>query len=478
MGADPKGVLLYAAGLAKQTNIYADLGSFRASRSRAERGLTIHTPLVLTRAEHSVSRSNIAKHALTVLHRLRDAGHASLLVGGCVRDLMLGRTPKDFDVVTDARPERIREIFRNARLIGRRFRLAHVHFGRDIVEVATFRALPQPDDDGEGDAYVDNNIFGSQEEDALRRDFTVNALYYDIRDFSVVDYVGGAADLRAGLMRVIGDPEKRFREDPVRMLRAVRFAAKLGFRLEAATEAPIRELGPLILGVPPARLYEEVLKLFHGGYALQTFELLRHYDLFKFLFPLTDESLSVEDGNFPLALLPKALANTDARVNEGKSVNPAFLYAAMLWEPVRLRAREMVAGGMTSLAATQSAGETVLQAQLKHVSIPKRVSFPMREIWTMQDRFPRRSGKQPARLLAHPRFRAAYDFLLLRADAGEAPRELADWWTEFQSGDDDSRVEMTRAAAPPAGEREGGARRRRPRKRRSARAKQALDANA
>jgi poly(A) polymerase len=411
------------------------------------------------------------------LHRLRDAGHASLLVGGCVRDLMLGRVPKDFDVVTDARPERIREIFRNARLIGRRFRLAHVHFGRDIVEVATFRALPQPDEDGPGDAFVDNNIFGTQEEDALRRDFTVNALYYDIRDFSVVDYVGGAADLRAGLMRVIGDPETRFREDPVRMLRAVRFAARLGFRLEPATEAPMRELGPLILDVPPARLYEEVLKMFHGGYALQTFELLRHYDLFKFLFPLTDESLSVEDKHFPLALLPKALANTDARVGEGKSVHPAFLYAALLWEPARLRARKMVADGMTPLAAIQSAGETVLHAQLKHVSIPKRVSFPMREIWTMQDRFPRRNGKQPARLLAHPRFRAAYDFLLLRADVGEAPRELADWWTGFQSGSDESRVEMTRAA-PPAGEGERATRRRRPRKRRSGRAKQAADANA
>ncbi len=411
-----------------------------------------------------MSRSNVSKNALTVLHRLKEAGHASLLVGGCVRDLMLGRTPKDFDVVTDARPERIREIFRNARLIGRRFRLAHIHFGRDIIEVATFRALPQPDDDGESGGFEDNNIFGNQEEDALRRDFTVNALYYDISDFSVVDYVDGVRDLKAGLLRVIGDPEKRFREDPVRMLRAVRFAAKLGFKLEAATEAPVRDLAPLLMDVPPARLFEEVLKLFHGGAAAQTFELLRHYDLFKYLFPLTDKSLAAEYENFPLTMLPCALASTDARIAEGKPVNPAFLFAALLWDPVRWLSRELVAEGMTPISATQAAGENVLHEQLKHVSIPKRVSFPVREIWTMQDRLTRRNGKQPARLVTHPRFRAAYDFLLLRAQAGEAPAELAEWWTQYQAGDEQARVAAVAATETMA---EPGAPRRRPRKRRS-----------
>ena len=424
-----------------------------------------------------MSRSNVSKNALTVLHRLKEAGHASLLVGGCVRDLMLGRTPKDFDVVTDARPERIREIFRNARLIGRRFRLAHIHFGRDIIEVATFRALPQPDDDADGESggFEDNNIFGTQEEDALRRDFTVNALYYDISDFSVVDYVDGVRDLKAGLLRVIGDPEKRFREDPVRMLRAVRFAAKLGFRLEAATEAPIRAMGPFLMDVPPARLFEEVLKLFHGGSAAQTFELLRHYDLFKYLFPLTDKSLAAEFENFPFTMLPRALASTDARIAEGKPVNPAFLFAALLWDPVRWLSRELVAEGMTPIAATQAAGENVLHEQLKHVSIPKRVSFPVREIWTMQDRLTRRTGKQPARLVTHPRFRAAYDFLLLRAQAGEAPMELADWWTQFQAGDEQTRGEAVQLVSPSA---DAPPRRRRPRKRRARRAEPPANASA
>ena len=257
-----------------------------------------------------------------MLHRLRDAGYAALLVGGCVRDLMLGREPKDFDVVTDARPEEIRKLFHNARIIGRRFRLVHVRFGREIIEVATFRAaahdvagdVPAVDpetgepieEEVEETSVADQNIFGTQEEDARRRDFTVNALYYNIRDFSVIDYVGGVQDLRAGLLRVIGDPETRFREDPVRMLRAVRFAAKLGFNLAPATEAPIRELAPLLLDVPPARMFEEVLKLFHGGAALKTYELLRHYGLFEYLFPLTEEALTHEDGGFPITLVPRA----------------------------------------------------------------------------------------------------------------------------------------------------------------------------
>jgi poly(A) polymerase len=413
-------------------------------------------------------------------------------VGGCVRDLLLGREPKDFDVVTDARPEQIRELFRNSRIIGRRFRLVHVHFGREIIEVATFRAIPHdPDDwaesddieDGEmlrdelaeaGEEAVvarrpepagpeDQNLFGNQEEDAFRRDFTVNALYYDIRDFSVMDYVGGMTDLKAGMIQVIGDPETRYREDPVRMLRAVRFAAKLGLKIEDRTAAPIPKLAPLLASVPPARMFEEVLKLFHGGYALETFELLRRYGLFKYLFPLTEENLAAEEEGFPHTLVPKALANTDARVNDDKPVTPAFLFAAMLWEPLREQTASMIANGTPSFDAFNRATEAVLREQLKHVAIPKRFSVPMREIWTMQSRFERRGGQQAQRLFESKRFRAAYDFLLLRADVGEASMELADWWTRYQQVGEQDRRAMVSAMAPTS---EGGGKKRRRRRRR------------
>ncbi len=387
---------------------------------------------------------------------------------------MLGREPKDFDVVTDARPEQIRKLFHNARVIGRRFRLVHVRFGREIIEVATFRAIPhdaseepipqegeeaeeiedeiEDIEEFEDDApaeVTDHNVFGSQEEDAVRRDFTVNALYYDIRDFSVMDYVGGAEDLKRGVLRVIGNPESRYREDPVRMLRAVRFAAKLGFKFEEKTAAPIRDLAPLLTTVPPARMFEEVLKLFHGGYALETYELLRHYGLFQHLFPLTEKSLEREEQGFPVTLVPRALANTDARVNEDKPVTPAFLFAALLWEPVRQQVGELIASGMNSYDAMFRAADQVLREQLRHVSIPKRFSVPMREIWSMQDRFERRAGQQAFRLLENKRFRAAYDFLLLRAATGEADQALADWWTHFQTAGDDERRAMTAQMAPP-----------------------------
>jgi len=446
-------------------------------------GRTINEPVIIPRAQHHVSRALISENALKVLYRLKDAGHASLLVGGCVRDLMLGREPKDFDVVTDARPEQIRKLFHNARVIGRRFRLVHVRFGREIIEVATFRAIPHdaseetiPQEGEEGEEIedieeieddtpaevTDHNIFGSQEEDAVRRDFTVNALYYDIRDFSVMDYVGGAEDLKRGVLRVIGNPESRYREDPVRMLRAVRFAAKLGFKFEDKTAAPIRDLASLLTTVPPARMFEEVLKLFHGGYALETYELLRHYGLFQHLFPLTEKSLEREEQGFPVTLLPRALANTDARVNEDKPVTPAFLFAAMLWEPVRQRVAELIASGMNSYDAMFRAADQVLREQLRHVSIPKRFSVPMREIWSMQDRFERRAGQQAFRLLENKRFRAAYDFLLLRAATGEADQALADWWTHFQTAGEDERRAMTAQMAPATG---SGKRKRRRRRR-------------
>ncbi|MBI3899867.1 MAG: polynucleotide adenylyltransferase PcnB [Gammaproteobacteria bacterium] len=407
----------------------------------------IKEPLIIPRAEHSISRALVSENALKVLNRLKEAGYASLLVGGCVRDLLLGREPKDFDVVTDASPEDVKKVFHSARLIGRRFRLAHVRFGREIIEVATFRAAPPVGVDLE---VHDHNVFGTQEEDARRRDFTVNALYYNIRDFTVMDYVGGVEDLQRGLLRIIGDPVIRFREDPVRMLRAVRFAAKLGFRIDDATAAPIHELGAQLLTVPPARMFEEILKLFQGGYALATFELLRNYGLFRYLFPMTDKALEREQNNFPLTLLPQALTNTDARIAEDKPVTPAFLFAALLWEPVRQRAAAREAQGMRSSEALERAAEEILHEQLKHIMIPKRFSVPMREIWSMQSRLERRSGQQAFRMLEHKRFRAAYDFLVLRARSGEADATLAEWWTRFQEVAEPERRSMVEAVVSPA----------------------------
>jgi len=426
---------------------------------------TISEPLIIPSARHNLPHALISENALKVLSRLQEAGYDALLVGGCVRDLLLGREPKDFDVVTDARPEEIKRVFHSARLIGRRFRLAHVRFGREIIEVATFRAAPGSDG---GDTH-DNNVFGTRETDALRRDFTVNALYYDVRDRSVIDYVNGVADLERGVLRMIGDPASRYREDPVRMLRAVRFAAKLGFNIEPQTAAPIPELAPLLLGVPAARMFEEVIKLFHGGYALETYELLRRYGLFRFLFPATEESLTTEEGNFPRMLVPQALASTDARIAEDKPVTPAFLFAALLWEPVRLRASARMAQGMRPAEALERSAEEVLRDELKHVMIPKRFSVPMREIWSLQPRFERRSGQQPLRLLEHKRFRAAYDFLILRVQNGEVDPSLGEWWTRIQEVDEAERRAMIAAVAQPApGRKKRKRRRRRGRKREAA----------
>lgn len=395
------------------------------------------------------------------MYRLKEAGFDAYLVGGGVRDLLLGREPKDFDVATNARPEEIEKLFRNARLIGRRFRLAHVQFGHEIIEVATFRGRLAEDLDG---AVVDgmivrDNVYGTVEEDAWRRDFSVNALYYDIRDFSVVDYVGGLADLNAGMLRVIGDPSTRYREDPVRMLRAVRFAAKLGFRIHPESESPLFELGHLLEAVPPARLFEEMLKIFLGGDGLKSFELLRHYNLFGHLFPQTEEALSHEENTFPPILLMRALANTDKRIADDKPVTPAFLFAALLWDAMRVRKAAYEAEGMSSLQAVAVASEQVVSQQTQRIAVPRRFTLPMREIWGMQERFLHRSPKRALRLYTHPRFRAAYDFMLLRCEAGEVEQEICAWWTDFQEVDEDGRQAM--ATAVGGGEKNGRRRRRR-----------------
>lgn len=386
--------------------------------------------------QHGINQSAISRNALKVIDRLNEGGFNAYIVGGGVRDLLLGHEPKDFDVATDALPEEVKHLFRNCRLIGRRFRLAHVHFGRDIIEVATFRANTG---NGTGERRLEDgrlvrdNVYGGIEDDALRRDFTINALYYEPRANRVLDFTGGFDDLKSGLLRLIGDPKRRFREDPVRMLRAARFCAKLGFRLEPEIERLIPREGELLGDISPARLYDEILKLFLTGHALQSFEQLRHLRLFEHLFPDTDASLQGEDEGYPRTLISRAMANTDKRVEQGKPVIPAFLFAALLWDPARLKAEQLMDEGMGEREALEEAADWLMARQVKCTAIPKRASWPMREIWFLQPRLRKRQGKGVLRLVGHPRFRAAYDFLLLRAETDDSLRELADWWTEFQN---------------------------------------------
>ncbi len=384
--------------------------------------------------------------------RLKKAGFEAYLVGGCVRDLLLGREPKDFDVATNASPEQVKQIFRNCRIIGRRFRLAHVFFGREIIEVATFRGS-EPEDSEQQVVHADgrllrDNVFGTLEQDVWRRDFTVNALYYNIRDFSVVDYTGGMQDHAAAMLRLIGNPSVRYREDPVRMLRAVRFAAKLGFSLHPDTENPIHELHPLLKSIPSARLYDEVLKLFLSGYGLQTFEMLRHYGLFGILFPDTERSLQSQQHDFPRMFLIRALENSDRRFNDGKTLTPYFLLAALLWEPLQFAVQKRLAHGENETLAYQNAANEILTRQIKITAMPRHITQSMRDVWFLQNKFSRTVGVRPYRLLEQAKFRAAFDFLQLRAETGGADPELVKWWATFQEADEETQRKMT---APPKG---------------------------
>jgi poly(A) polymerase len=390
-------------------------------------------PVIIPRDQHSISRKQISQNALNVLYTLKDAGYEAYLVGGCVRDLLLGHEPKDFDVATNALPEQVHSLFRRSRLIGRRFKLVHVRFGRDVIEVATFRAPPEENNhvDEQG-RIVQDNVYGNLEQDAWRRDFTVNALYYNIRDFSIVDYTGGIKDLNAGLIRLIGDVETRYREDPVRMLRALRFVAKLGLKLDKKTEEGIFQLANLLSDIPPARLFDETLKLYLTGNAAVTHELLCHYGLFDEMYPQTAALLHQEKDGYPRTLLMKALENTDKRIDEDKPVTPAFLFAALLWEPVRQRAQLLTENGMPDIPAMQRASSEVITDQIQRVAVPKRFSLVTRDIWNLQSRLTKRQGKRAFRSLVHPKFRAGYDFLALRGESGEPLKELVDWWTEFQ----------------------------------------------
>ena len=390
---------------------------------------------IIPRDQHIISRKNISKAALRVLYRLNEAGYTAYLVGGAVRDLLLGLHPKDFDVATSATPDEVKRLFRNCRLIGRRFRLAHVVFGPEIIEVATFRGLGE--EGGEGDRHivdgriVRDNIWGTIEEDAIRRDFRVNAMYYDISDFSMRDYVNGSKDLDDRVLRLIGDPVTRYREDPVRMLRAARLAAKLDMQIDAAAMAPFETLGPLLAEAAPARLFDESLKMFLGGQGLKSFRMLEKCGLLKFLFPATARALKRGDQALR-SLVEQGLANTDTRIAEGKSVTPAFLFAVLLWGEVRDLAHQWIGQGMDGNEAWARAAAQVVAEQCQRVAIPRRFTFTMEEIWSLQPRFEQIQRKRVFRLMTHPRFRAAFDFLLLRADESPAMRELGQWWAHAQ----------------------------------------------
>jgi len=411
---------------------------------------------------HSVSRNEISSNALKVLYRLHNAGYRSCLVGGGVRDILLGLHPKDFDIATDASPEEVKQLFRNCRLIGRRFRLAHILFGREIIEVATFRGHHGQDQMNNNDSsdnkehsksstegrILRDNVFGTIEEDAIRRDFTVNALYYDIADFSVLDFCTGMEDLNNKLLRMIGDPESRYREDPVRMLRAVRLSVKLGLSIEDKTAEPLKEFSVLLSDIPSARLWDESHKLFLTGFSAESFSQLNQYDLLKPLLPQMFEAIDIDNNpRFP-DFIQAALKNTDKRAQQNKPLNPAFLYACFLWQSVQDLAALNRKEGMPPAVAMQKSQASVLDKQVQTIAIPRRSTQVIREIWLMQHRLKYRGGKNLLSLLQHPRFRAAYDFMLLRASIGEVEQVTADWWTEIQEVNIEQQKQMVKAIAP------------------------------
>jgi poly(A) polymerase len=411
-------------------------------------------------SKHGVSRQGISACARRVTSTLQAEGHDAYVVGGAVRDLLLGRDPKDFDVATSATPERVRALFRRSRIIGRRFRLVHVLCGRDVVEVSTFRGKHVDTDSETGTTdehgrILRDNVFGSREEDAVRRDFTVNALFYDPSTEEIVDYCDGLADLKSRRLRMIGDPTARYREDPVRMLRAVRLAAKLGLEIEPGTRAPIRKLADLLENVPVSRLFEEMLKLLLSGESVQCVRQLRADGLHHGLLPMLDVILEQPLGERFVML---SLQRTDERVRDGKPVSPGFLFAALLWHEVLAAWTAGEASGKSTMVALFDAIDQVLSDQSENLAIPRRFKSDMKEIWVLQTRLANRSGRRPFTLLSNPRFRAAYDFLLLRCESGELDMEIGEWWERFQRVGDEERASMLVPGS-------GGKRRKRRRKR-------------
>lgn len=426
----------------------------RKTRAKQASADTHH---IIPRSQHKISKTDISTNALKVLNRLNSSGFQAYLVGGSVRDLMLGKAPKDFDVATNATPTQIRGLFRNARIIGRRFKLVHIIFQRDIIEVATFRSGEEEDaidqQTNERGMLVRDNVYGSLDQDAWRRDFTVNSLYYNIDDASIVDFTGGVADIHDKMIRMIGDPVIRYQEDPVRMLRAIRFSAKLHFDLAPETADPLPKLSHLIRHVSSSRLFDEMTKLYQCGEAESVQRLLIEHGLFSQLFEQTDRLLNSEI--YPVkALLGNALESTDSRIHDNKPVTPAFLYAILLWFPMKDKAQQIQEEeNIAPLAALEKAMTFVISTQNQVIGIPKRFSQVIREIWVLQYRFNKRHGGRAIHLLQHPRFRAAYDFLALRALAGDESMELAQWWTDFQEKDEADQNEMVLALAPPPAKR-------------------------
>lgn len=389
---------------------------------------------------HGIDPRHVSRNAVKVCETLRHQGYDAYIVGGAVRDLILGLEPKDFDVATNATPEQIRPLFRRARIIGRRFQLVHVVFGREIIETSTFRAPSSGEQEtDEHGRILRDNVFGNQEQDAVRRDFTMNALYYDPLTQTVIDYHNGVEDLKQRVIRMIGDPATRYREDPVRMLRAVRFAAKISGRIDDATQAPISGLAALIENVPASRLFDEMLKLLTCGHAMDCLQQLRSAGLHKGLLPLLDVVLEQPDGKRFVTL---ALERTDARVRTGKTVSPSFLFAALLWKQVASRWHELETRGEHRIPALVQAADSVLEEQTGKLAIQRRFTADMRDIWFMQPRLVRRPGRAVWRLVEQPRFRAACDFLQLRAAAGEIDSVDAQWWMDLANADDSLRAEM------------------------------------
>jgi len=404
---------------------------------------------IITRQEHNISRKQISDNALKVLYRLNGAGFDAYLVGGGVRDLLLGQQPKDFDIATNATPEQIRQLFKNCRLIGRRFRLAHIMFGRDIIEVATFRGHHQEpsknvSQQSKEGMLLRDNVYGTIDEDAERRDFTVNAMYYNIGDYSIHDYAGGHEDLEDKLIRLLGDPETRYREDPVRMLRAIRFAVKLDFDIEEDTAAPIEEMATLLQDIPAARLYEESLKMLQSGHGLETYHLMREYNLFQQLFPTIAEFFTEEYDSPTEQMLDLVLDSTDQRIEEGKRINPAFMFAAMLWYPLQEKAKQLMEKRkLSSYDAIMEASNYILDDQVRTIAIPRRHTATIREIWQLQLRMPRRNGKRAFRLMELNKFRAGFDFLEMRGEIEQGEvKELAKWWETFQNAGRNMRQAM------------------------------------
>ncbi len=390
---------------------------------------------------HKINKDLISSAALKTCEGLQKEGFEAFIVGGAVRDLLMNYKPKDFDIATNATPEEVYKIFRRSRIIGKRFRLVHVLWGNETIEVSTFRGHHQADGDGktaDSGRIIRDNIFGSLEEDAVRRDFTANALYYNAANEEVLDFHNGVADLKAGLLRMIGDPVTRYQEDPVRMLRAVRLSAKLGLKIEADTQAPIKKLADLLQDVPPSRLFDEMLKLFLSGHAVESINALRAQHLHHGLLPLLDVVLEQPLGEKFVML---ALKNTDNRILVGKSSNPSFLFATLLWHEV-LKSWETYKNAHPPIPALYMAMNEIIDAQAKKLAIHNRFTATMKEIWAMQPRFEQRAGRRPYALLTHPRYRAGYDFLLLRCESGEMPMELGEWWTEFADASTERRTEM------------------------------------